>query len=62
MKLLPALFASLALTTLVHAQVPPVLSYQGQVAVDGTNGYACFAEAVRDWAAGLTPTVDLAPI
>ena len=32
------------------------------VAVDGTNGYACFAETVRSWAAGLNPSIDLVPL
>jgi hypothetical protein len=32
------------------------------VAVDGTNGYACFAESVRAWAASLNPSIDLAPL
>lgn len=39
------------------------LAYCGTlVAVDGTNGYACFAESVRDWAAAQTPAVDLRPL
>jgi len=32
------------------------------VAVDGTNGYACFAESVRTWAASLNPSLDLVPL
>jgi hypothetical protein len=32
------------------------------VAVDGTNGYACFAESVRTWAANLSPSIDLVPL
>jgi hypothetical protein len=27
------------------------------VAVDGTNGYVCFAESVKNWAAGLSPSI-----
>lgn len=32
------------------------------VAVDGTNGFACFAESVQTWAASLNPSIDLVPL
>jgi hypothetical protein len=32
------------------------------VAVDGTNGYACFSESVLTWAASLKPSINLVPL